>query len=52
MGIDDLYPFVISPEVTQKLRVVHEVIRSYGRVEGRTITQRFLKMITLSLLSF
>jgi hypothetical protein len=31
MGIDDLYPFVIWPEVVAKLKVVHKVIRSYGR---------------------
>ena len=27
MGIDDLYPFVISPEVAGKLKVVHHVVR-------------------------
>ncbi|MGO8954764.1 MAG: putative zinc-binding metallopeptidase [Rhodomicrobium sp.] len=27
MGIDDLYPFVISPEVAGKLKVVHRVVR-------------------------
>jgi hypothetical protein len=31
MGIDDLYPFVISPAVVDKLKVVHEIIRSSGR---------------------
>ena len=46
MGIDDLYPFVISPEVAQKLRVVHQVVRSYGKDE-RTITQRFLRMMSI-----
>jgi hypothetical protein len=46
MGIDDLYPFVISPEVAQKLRVVHQVVRSYGKDE-RTLTQRFLRMVSV-----
>ncbi len=27
MGLDDLYPFVIYPEVVEKLRAVHKVIR-------------------------
>ena len=30
MGIDDLYPFVISPEVTEKLKVVHDIVKSYA----------------------
>ncbi|MBT3071244.1 putative zinc-binding peptidase [Rhodomicrobium sp. Az07] len=30
MGIDDLYPFVISPAVIDKVRVVHEIIRAKG----------------------
>ncbi|MBJ7533708.1 putative zinc-binding peptidase [Rhodomicrobium vannielii ATCC 17100] len=30
MGIDDLYPFVISPAVIEKLRVVHAIVRSNG----------------------
>jgi hypothetical protein len=32
MGIDDLYPFVISPAVVEKLRVVHEIVRSKGAI--------------------
>jgi hypothetical protein len=48
MGIDDLYPFVISPETAQKLRVVHQVARSCGR-NGRSFTQRVLRMITPSM---
>jgi hypothetical protein len=28
MGIDDLYPFVISPEVIEKLKAVHQAVRS------------------------
>ena len=28
MGIDDLYPFVISPAVMEKLKVVHDVVKS------------------------
>jgi hypothetical protein len=45
MGIDDLYPFVISPEVTAKLKVAHEIARSYG-AKDRSITQRILSMIS------
>ncbi len=35
MGVDDLYPFVISPEVIEKLKVVHDIVpraiaRSYS----------------------
>ena len=28
MGMDDLYPFVISPEVAAKLTAVHDIVRS------------------------
>lgn len=44
MGIDDLYPFVISPEVEAKLKVAHDIARSYG-AKDRSITQRILSMI-------
>jgi hypothetical protein len=47
MGIDDLYPFVISPQVIEKLKVVHHVIRSAGKA-GASFAQRFVRMITLS----
>jgi hypothetical protein len=47
MGIDDLYPFVISPQVVEKLKVVHEAIRGYAK-GGASLAQRFVRMITLS----
>jgi hypothetical protein len=31
MGIDDLYPFVVAPAVIEKLRAVHEIVKSAGR---------------------
>ena len=31
MGIDDLYPFIISPAVIEKLKTVHKIIRKSGR---------------------
>ena len=40
MGIDDLYPFVISPEVTKKLEVVHDIIKSSGK-QDRSLARRF-----------
>jgi hypothetical protein len=48
MGIDDLYPFVISPEVIAKLKVVHEVIRSHNKDDG-TLAQRLMRRISLVL---
>lgn len=33
MGIDDLYPFVISPAVMEKLKVVHDIVKSYAKEE-------------------
>jgi hypothetical protein len=51
MGIDDLYPFVISPAVAKKLSTVHAVVRSYGKEESRSMTSRVLRMITLSFFS-
>lgn len=48
MGIDDLYPFVISPKAAEKLKAVHEVVRSY-RKDKRTLAQRFVSMLTLSI---
>jgi hypothetical protein len=49
MGVDDLYPFVISPAVVEKLKFVHRVVRSQGRA-GRTLAQRLVSVITLSAL--
>ena len=51
MGIDDLYPFVISREVAQKLRTVHAVVKSYNTAGGRLVARRFLRMITFSILT-
>jgi len=52
MGIDDLYPFVISPEVAEKLRIVHTVVKSSGSAGGgRSVARRFLRMISFSFLS-
>jgi hypothetical protein len=31
MGVKDFYPFVVSPAVHEKLRFVHDVVRSAGR---------------------
>jgi hypothetical protein len=47
MGIDDLYPFVISPEVAEKLKVVHQVVRSHGN-NGGGLARRLVRMFTLS----
>ncbi len=44
MGIDDLYPFVISRDVTGKLRAVYEVVRSYGK-DRRPLAQRLMRRI-------
>jgi len=30
MGADDLYPFVIAPEVMRKLELVHRLVRAAG----------------------
>jgi hypothetical protein len=46
MGIDDLYPFVISPEVVGKLKAVHQVVKSRGK-DDLTLAQRFKRMIAL-----
>jgi hypothetical protein len=32
MGIADLYPFIVSPAVIQKLNAVHQIVRSAGHV--------------------
>ncbi len=45
MGIDDLYPFVISPEVTEKLKAVHDIVKSSG-LEQRPAARRFVSMLT------
>jgi hypothetical protein len=47
MGIDDLYPFVISPHVIGKLKVVHQVIRGY-KGAGASFARRFVRMFTRS----
>jgi hypothetical protein len=47
MGIDDLYPFVISPHAIEKLKVVHQVIRGYGGA-GASVVRRFARMIAFS----
>lgn len=44
MGIDDLYPFVISPEVTEKLNAVHDIIKSQAKGH-RTLVQRMVSLI-------
>jgi hypothetical protein len=43
MGIDDLYPFVISPKVMEKLQAVHDIVKSYGK-DDRTLARRFMNM--------
>ncbi len=48
MGIDDLYPFVVSPEVVEKLKVAHLVVRSYGKAR-RSLGQRFARIFALSM---
>ena len=45
--LSDLYPFVISPQAIEKLKVVHQVIRSNGR-GGASFAQRFMRMMRLS----
>ncbi len=44
MGLDDLYPFVISPKVTEKLAVVHDIARSHAK-EDRPLIQRMVSLI-------
>ena len=44
MGLDDLYPFVISPEVTEKLKVAHDIVKASGK-EERTLMQRVSSMV-------
>jgi hypothetical protein len=41
MGLDDLYPFVISPEVAAKLTAVHDIVRSC-RQAGEPVHKRLL----------
>ncbi len=45
MGIDDLYPFVISPAVIDKLNVVHQVVKT-GRKEKSSLGQRLRQFVT------
>lgn len=49
MGIDDLYPFVISPEVVEKLKTVHQVVKTQGDTGQVSIAQRLMRMVTLSI---
>ncbi len=44
MGIDDLYPFVISPEVANKLEAVHDIVKSHAKGD-RTLVQRMVSLI-------
>jgi len=48
MGIDDLYPFVISKEVIAKLKVVHNVVRSSGS-DHRTLGQKLWQRVSLAM---
>ena len=41
MGLDDLYPFVISPEVAAKLTAVHDIVRNC-REAGEPVRKRLL----------
>ena len=42
MGLDDLYPFVISSEVAAKLTLVHDIVRSC-RQAAEPIHKRLLR---------
>jgi hypothetical protein len=44
MGIDDLYPFVISPEVIEKLKAVHRVVRS-SSADKPALVQRVMQAV-------
>src|SRR5208282_90920 len=44
MGIDDLYPFVISTEAVEKLKAVHHVVKSGGS-NKRSRAKRFMQRI-------
>ncbi len=44
MGLDDLYPFVISPEAAGKLRAVHDIVKSAAK-NDRTLAQRISSMV-------
>ena len=44
MGVEDLYPFVISQAATAKLKAVHDIVKGEGNRE-RTLGQRILSMI-------
>jgi hypothetical protein len=37
MGLSDLYPFVISPPVVEKLRFIHEVIKKSNQLRSQTL---------------
>lgn len=47
MGLDDLYPFVISPEVVEKLKTVHQIVKNHGK-EERTLAKRFMRLLSVS----
>ncbi len=48
MGVDEFYPFVISPEVVEKLKAVHQVVKSFGK-NDRTLSQRVMSIFPLSI---
>jgi hypothetical protein len=51
MGLDDLYPFVISPEVADKLKTVHDIVKGYRKENGasmkRSLSRVFGTFISL-----
>lgn len=46
MGIDDLYPFVISPFVVSKLKTVHQVIHSASGSAKTGLGQRLRQLVS------
>jgi hypothetical protein len=48
MGIDDLYPFVISQTVVEKLKFVHEVVKRQGAQVAPSFGQRLRQMVSWS----
>ena len=48
MGIDDLYPFVISRKVAGKLKAVHRVVKCQGE-DKRPLAGRLMRRITTSI---
>jgi hypothetical protein len=45
MGIDDLYPFIISPEVAGKLTLVHNIVGGYSTTDQRVGKRLMRKLI-------